>query len=83
MTMTREEVREELNEATARFLKSGGKVKKLPDGPAFRWYPYSAMTGKSGDLSDLKVDLTAKEEPANATQEAAAGYTNHNLNSKE
>jgi len=75
--------REELNEATAQFLKGGGKIKKLADGPAFRWYPYSAMSGKSGDLSDLKVDVTAKESPANAVQEAAAGYTNHNLNSRE
>ena len=75
--------REELNESTAQFLKGGGKIKKLPDGPAFRWYPYSAMSSKSRDLSDLKVDVTAKEEPANAVQEVAAGYTNHNLNSKE
>ena len=75
--------REELNESTAQFLKAGGKIKKLPDGPAFRWYPYSAMSSKSRDLSGVKVDVTAKEEPANATQEAAAGYTNHNLNSKE
>ena len=67
--------REELNEATARFLKDGGKVKKLPDGPAFRWYPYSAMSSKSKDLS-VREDLTIKEDPANATQEAAAGYTN-------
>jgi hypothetical protein len=67
--------RKELNEATARFLKGGGKVEKLPDGPAFRWYPYSAMSSKKGDLS-IREDLTVKEEPANATQEAAAGYTN-------
>ena len=75
--------REELNESTAQFLKAGGKIKKLPDGPAFRWYPYSAMSSISRDLSGVKVDVTAKEEPANAAQEAAAGYTNHNLNSKE
>ena len=75
--------REELNESTAQFLKGGGKIKKLPDGPAFRWYPYSAMSSKSGDLSGVKEDVTAKEEPANAVQEKAAGYTNHNLNSKE
>ena len=75
--------REELNESTAQFLKGGGKIKKLPDGPAFRWYPYSAMSSKSRDLSGGKVDVTAKEEPANAVQEKAAGYTNHNLNSKE
>ena len=67
--------REELNEATARFLKDGGKVKKLPDGPAFRWYPYSAMSSKSKDLT-IREDITAKEEPANAFQEAAAAYTN-------
>ena len=75
--------REELNESTAQFLKGGGKINKLPDGPAFRWYPYSAMSSKSRDLSGVKVDVTAKEEPANAVQEKAAGYTNHNLNSKE
>jgi len=76
--------RQELNEATAQFLKGGGKIKKLADGPAFRWYPYSAMSStKSGQRADLKVDVTAKEEPANAVQEKAAGYTNHNLNSKE
>tara|TARA_Y100000034_G_scaffold116271_1_gene154408 strand:- start:245 stop:466 length:222 start_codon:yes stop_codon:yes gene_type:complete len=67
--------REELNEATAQFLEGGGKIKKLPEGPAFRWYPYSAMSRKGGDLS-IREDLTVKEEPANATQEAAAGYTN-------
>ena len=59
--------REELNEATARFLKDGGKVEKLPDGPAFRWYPYSAMSSKKGDIT-VREDLTVKEEPANATQ---------------
>ena len=75
--------RQELNEATAQFLKGGGKIKKLADGPAFRWYPYSAMSGKSASHPDLKVAVTAKEEPANAVQEKAAGYTNHNLNSKE
>ena len=75
--------RQELNEATAQFLKGGGKIKKLADGPAFRWYPYSAMSSKGSSLSDMKVDVTAKEEPANAVQEKAAGYTNHNLNSKE
>ena len=74
--------REELNEATARFLEGGGKINKLPEGPSFRWYPYSAMSSKKGDLT-IREDLTAKEEPANAAQEAAAGYTNHNLNSKE
>ena len=66
--------REELNEATARFLEGGGKIEKLPEGPAFRWYPYSAMSSKSKDLS-VREDLTIKEDPANATQEAAAGYT--------
>ena len=76
--------RQELNEATAQFLKGGGKIKKLADGPAFRWYPYSAMSSnKPGYQTDMKVDVTAKEEPANAVQEKAAGYTNHNLNSKE
>ena len=67
--------REELNEATARFLEGGGKIEKLPEGPAFRWYPYSAMSSKSKDLT-IREDITAKEEPANAIQEAAAGYTN-------
>ena len=66
--------REELNEATARFLEGGGKIEKLPEGPAFRWYPYSAMSSKSKDLS-VREDLSIKEDPANATQEAAAGYT--------
>ena len=66
--------REELNEATARFLEGGGKIEKLPEGPAFRWYPYSAMSSKSKDLS-VREDLTIKADPANATQEAAAGYT--------
>jgi hypothetical protein len=67
--------RQELNEATVRFLKNGGKVEKLPDGPAFRWYPYSAMSSKRGDLT-IREDLTVKEQPSNKAQEAAAGYKN-------
>tara|TARA_Y100000034_G_scaffold22254_1_gene25635 strand:+ start:1215 stop:1430 length:216 start_codon:yes stop_codon:yes gene_type:complete len=67
--------RQELNEAIVRFLKNGGKVEKLPDGPAFRWYPYSAMSSKKGDLN-IREDLTVKEQPSNKAQEAAAGYKN-------
>ena len=44
--------REELNESTAQFLKGGGKIKKLPDGPAFRWYPYSACLLYTSDAAD-------------------------------
>ena len=45
------------------------------DGPAFRWYPYSAMSSKKGDLT-IREDLTVKEQPSNKAQEAAAGYKN-------
>ena len=75
--------REEMNEATTRFLNNGGKVTKLPDGPAFRWYPYSAMSERKRlkDVSELKVDVTVTEDPANAKQESAAGYLNPNTSS--
>ena len=57
--------REELKEATARFLADGGKITKLPDGPVLR-KTYSVRVPPTS-----KVDLTAGVDPANKSQRAA------------
>ena len=55
--------REELKEATDRFLKEGGKIEKLPDGPDYRFNPYGARVAHSN-----AVDLTATEDPGTKKQ---------------
>ena len=55
--------REELKEATDRFLKDGGKIEKLPDGPNFNFQKYGVSVPKSN-----KVDLTAIEDPTTKKQ---------------
>ena len=57
--------REELKEATARFLADGGKITKLPDGPVLR-KTYSVRVPPTS-----KVDLTAGVDPVNSSQEIA------------
>ena len=46
--------REELSEATNKFLNGGGKITKLPDGPDFKFQAYSVGVPISN-----RVDLTA------------------------
>ena len=55
--------REELKEATNRFLKKGGKITKLPDGPNYRFNPYGVRVANSN-----AVDLTATEDPGTKKQ---------------
>ena len=57
--MTREEVKEAMN----RFLKEGGKITKLPDGPNYRFNPYGVRVAHSNS-----VDLTATEDPGTKKQ---------------
>ena len=58
--------REELSEATNKFLNGGGKITKLPDGPDFRFQAYSVGVPKSN-----RVDLTAMEDPGTKKQRKA------------
>ena len=58
--------REELKEATDRFLKGGGKIEKLPDGPNFNFQRYTVRVPKSNGL-----DLTAMEDPSTKKQRKA------------
>ena len=55
--------REELKEATNRFLKKGGKITKLPDGPNYRFNPYGVRVANRN-----AVDLTATEDPGTKKQ---------------
>ena len=57
--MTREEVKEAMN----RFLKDGGKITKLPDGPNYSFNPYGVRVAQSN-----AVDLTASEDPGTQKQ---------------
>ena len=57
--MTREEVKEAMN----RFLKEGGKITRLPDGPNYRFNPYGVRVANSN-----AVDLTATEDPGTKKQ---------------
>ena len=59
--------RSEVNQAVSRFLKNGGKITKLPDGPNHRFQPYGVRVTPS----DPKVDVTVTEDPANKEQEKA------------
>ena len=58
--------REELKEATDRFLKEGGKISKLPDGPDHRFQPYSVRVPISN-----RGDLASMEDPSSKKQLAA------------
>ena len=57
--MTREEVKEAMN----RFLKDGGKITKLPDGPNYSFNPYGVRV-----VHNAVVDLTATEDPGTKKQ---------------
>ena len=57
--MTREEVKEAMDQ----FLKEGGKITKLPDGPNYRFNPYGVRVANSN-----AVDLTATEDPGTKKQ---------------
>ena len=55
--------RSELNEAVKSYLKSGGKITKLPDGPDFRFQAYGGRAPNS-----ISVDTTAGQDPVNKQQ---------------
>ena len=56
--------RSELNEAVKSYLKSVGKITKLPDGPDYRFQPYGVRVTPS----DPKVDLTVTDTPTTKQQ---------------
>ena len=56
--------RSELNEAVNNYLKNGGKITKLPDGPDFRFHPYGVRVPPG----DPKVDLTITDTPTTKQQ---------------
>ena len=55
--------REEVKEAMNSFLKNGGKITKLPDGPNYSFNPYGVRVAHSN-----AVDLTASEDPGTKKQ---------------
>ena len=56
--------REKLNLEVVKYLKNGGKITKLPDGPDYRFQPYGVRV-PSGDP---KVDLTVSDTPTTKQQ---------------
>ena len=56
--------REKLNLEVVKYLKNGGKITKLPDGPDFRFQPYSVRVTPG----DPKVDLTITDTPTTKQQ---------------
>ena len=56
--------REKLNLEVVKYLKNGGKITKLPDGPDFRFQPY----GVGVTAGDPKVDLTITDTPTTKKQ---------------
>ena len=55
--------RKELNNEIAKYMKNGGKITKLPDGPNFRYQSYSVRVPTS-----MSVDTTAGQDPVNKKQ---------------
>ena len=56
--------RTELNEEVTKYLKNGGKITKLPDGPDYRFQPYGVRVTPG----DPKVDLTITDSPTTEQQ---------------
>ena len=56
--------RTEINTAVNAYLKNGGKITKLPDGPDYRFQPYGARATPG----DPKVDVTVTETPPTKQQ---------------
>ena len=55
--------RDELNEAVNSYLKNGGKITTLPDGPNYRFQTYGVRVPNS-----TVVDTTAGQDPVNKQQ---------------
>ena len=56
--------REKLNIEVVKYLKNGGKITKLPDGPDYRVQPYGVRVTPG----DPKVDLTISDTPTTKQQ---------------
>ncbi len=56
--------REKLNQEIVKYLKNGGKITKLPDGPNYRFQPYGVRVPPG----DPKVDLTVSDTPTTKQQ---------------
>ena len=56
--------RKKLNLEIAKYLKNGGKITKLPDGPDYRFQPYGVRVTPG----DPKVDLTITDPPTTKQQ---------------
>ena len=56
--------RTELNEEVTKYIKNGGKITKLPDGPDYRFQPYGVRVTPG----DPKVDLTVSDTPTTEQQ---------------
>jgi len=56
--------RKKLNLEISKYLKNGGKITKLPDGPDFRFQPYGVRVPPG----DPKVDLTITDSPTTKQQ---------------
>ena len=56
--------RKKLNREISKYLKNGGKITKLPDGPDYRFQPYGVRVTPG----DPKVDLTVSDTPTTKQQ---------------
>ena len=56
--------RKKLNLEIVKYLKNGGKITKLPDGPDYRFQPYGVRVTPG----DPKVDLTVSDTPPSEQQ---------------
>ena len=56
--------RKKLNLEILKYLKKGGKITKLPDGPDYRFQPYGVRVASG----DPKVDLTISDSPTTKQQ---------------
>ena len=56
--------RKKLNLEILKYLKKGGKITKLPDGPDYRFQPYGVRVAPG----DPKVDLTISDSPTTKQQ---------------
>ena len=56
--------RKKLNLEIDKYLKNGGKITKLPDGPDYRFQPYGVRVPPG----DPKMDLTISDTPTTKQQ---------------
>ena len=56
--------RKKLNLEISKYLKNGGKITKLPDGPDYQFQPYGVRVAPG----DPKVDLTVSDTPTTKQQ---------------